>query len=236
MDDLIRRLEGNLGRVRARIDNAAGRAGRDPSRVRLVAITKYVDPRGARALVAAGCRVLGENRPQSLWEKADSLNDLPVEWHLVGPLQRNKVRRTLPLTACVHSVDSVRLLEEINACAESLGKVQDVLLEVNVSGDSAKHGFHPRALAGIVGELTRFPRLAARGLMTMASLNHPGDAARVDFRALRDLRDFLNRKPPPTGPLVELSMGMSDDFETAVEEGATMVRIGSALFEGLSGG
>jgi pyridoxal phosphate enzyme (YggS family) len=158
---------------------------------------------------------------------------LPIRWHLIGHLQRNKIRRTLPLVNCIHSVDSLRLLEAIEQEAGSLGRRIDVLLEVNVSGDAAKHGFQPAELEPVLGQIAGRSHTAVRGLMTMAALEGGAERARRDFSALRELRDRLAPHSPPGVSLEELSMGMSEDFEVAIEEGATMVRVGSALFEGL---
>lgn len=222
----------NLARVRDEISRAAARAGRDPDKIRLVGVTKYVDEEAARALVEAGCRLLGESRPQELWRKAEALADLDLQWHLIGHLQRNKVRRTLPLVSMIESVDSLRLLKEIDAEAARAGTIVPILLEVNVSGDEAKHGLRPDEMAQVVSqELPGCPHVAVRGLMTMAALEGGLDVARQNFRDLRELREALESQ---TGlELPELSMGMSSDFPVAIEEGATIVRVGSSLFEGV---
>jgi pyridoxal phosphate enzyme (YggS family) len=148
-------------------------------------------------------------------------------------LQRNKTRRTLPLVTLLHSGDSLRLLHELNAEAALLDRQVDVLLEVNISGEEAKHGFAPTELAVALPAVAEFSALQIRGLMAMAALEGGPDRARRDFAALRELRDRLLRECPPNIELSELSMGMSDDFAEAIEEGATIVRIGSALFEGI---
>lgn len=267
----------NLAAVRARIAAAAARCGRQASDIRLVAVTKYVDVEVTRALVDAGCLDLGESRPQALWQKAAALDRPDVRWHLVGHLQRNKVARTLPLTWLVHSIDSERLLAAVDGEAERLGRRQAVLLEVNVSGEAAKHGLSPAELPGIVGRLGDFRHVDVRGLMAMAGLEGDAATARADFARLRRLRDevraplagsaaeagtslssdlpradtvagsagtvdsssaisssAISRSGEPGGGwLAELSMGMSGDYEIAIEEGATIVRVGSALFEGL---
>jgi hypothetical protein len=231
MPDIVARIAENVAHIRGRIADAAARSGRAPSDVTLVAVTKYVSAAEVRALVAAGCRELGESRPQQLWEKAAELADLPIQWHLIGHLQRNKVRRTLPLVAMIHSVDSPRLLAAIDAERMGTGKFSGVLLEVNTSGETAKHGLQPGEVEPLLTELPRYRHVAVRGLMCMASLEGGPDAARRDFAALRQLRDRLRGRCPPGVALDELSMGMSGDFETAIEEGATIVRVGSALFE-----
>ena len=225
------RIRQNLARVRDQMAAAANRAGRHPGEVKLVGVTKYVEPPMARLLVEAGLSELAESRPQELWTKAAALSDLKVNWHMIGHLQRNKVRRTLPLIACIHSADSLRLLEEISREAAALNLSANVLLEVNVSGDAAKHGLAPDKVEPLLPKIAALPRLNVQGLMTMAALEGGSDEARRNFATLRELRNKLVAHCPADGSLKELSMGMSSDFEIAIEEGATMVRVGSALFE-----
>ncbi len=202
--------------VRARIEAAARRAGRDPNGVTLVAVTKTVSAHVAALVVELGVTDLGESRPQSLWQKADAVPG--STWHLIGHLQRNKLDRTIPLVSLMHSVDSERLLHALDAFGRARGAPVPVLLEVNCSGEAAKGGFAPDAVP-----VAPLPGVQVRGLMTMAARD--GDP-RTTFARLRELRDAL----VPGG---ELSMGMSNDFEVAVEEGATLVRLGTTLFEGL---
>jgi len=229
------RIADNLARIRDRIAAAAERSGREPESVKLVAVTKSASARAARELAAAGCFDLGEGRPQDLWSKQAALADLPIRWHLIGHLQRNKVERTLPLVFLIHSVDSLRLMQAIDAAAESLGRQVPVLLEVNISGDAAKHGFSPQEMPERLAEAAECRHVQIRGLMAMAGLEGDATSARRDFRNLRELRDRLGGLPEGAR-LDELSMGMSGDFEAAIEEGATFVRIGSALFEGIDAG
>jgi len=213
---------------------AARRAGRSPSDVRLVAVTKYVGSDDVWALVAAGCRDLGESRPQQLWQKAAALKTADVSWHLIGHLQRNKVARTLPLVSLVHSGDNLRLLETLDAeAAHANCTPVPVLLEVNISGDTAKHGFQPHELGPLADRFACLPRIDIKGLMAMAGREGNLDDARREFSALRQLRDELRRAWAGRWSLDELSMGMSSDYEVAIEEGATLVRVGTALFEGL---
>jgi hypothetical protein len=202
--------------------------------VTLVVVTKYVGLEEARAVVAAGYRQLGESRPQSLWQKAEALVDPQVQWHLVGHLQRNKVRRTLPLVHLIHSVDSLRLLKAVDDEAAQLERRCSVLLEVNVSGDVEKHGLKPDEVAPLLERMADYPHVELRGLMTMASRTGGAAVARRNFAELRELRDRLRASVPEGASLVELSMGMSGDFEEAIREGATIVRVGSAVFEGLT--
>jgi PLP dependent protein len=252
------RIADNLAAVRQRIAEAAARSGRRADDITLVAVTKYVGVEEIRALVEAGCHDLGEARPQQLWDRAEALAGLPVRWHLIGHLQRNKVRRTVPLVAMIHSVDSLRLaaaIDEALACgagvpsADGGGGVHGaankgiegsdpavrlpVLLEVNISGEPAKHGFAAADIGQVLQQLAGFHRLKVRGLMCMAGLEGDLSDARRQFAATRDLRDLLRQVCPAEVTLDELSMGMSGDYEAAIEEGATMVRVGSALFEGV---
>lgn len=234
MPDLFARIADNVAAVRARLAAAAHRAGRRPDEVRLVAVTKYVGVAEVEALVAAGCRELGESRPQELWHKAAALGGQPIRWHLIGHLQRNKAKRTLPLVSLLHSGDSLRLLETLDELAREAGQAAEVLLEVNISGEAAKHGFAPQELEPLLPALSRLAHLRIHGLMAMSRLGGTPDEARADFAGLRQLRDRLLPVCPPPLTLRELSMGMSGDFEAAIAEGATIVRIGSALFEGLA--
>ena len=189
-------------------------------------------------MLAAGCRSLGESRPQALWDKAATLAQAEptpqgIEWHLIGHLQRNKVRRTLPIVSLVHSVDSLRLLQAIDQTSAELGRKTPILLEVNTSGDREKHGWTADDLRRLVPTLDDFPHVQVRGLMTMASRTGDERVARQNFADLRTLRDELAEQCPASIDLAELSMGMSRDLEAAILEGSTMVRVGSALFEGI---
>lgn len=226
-------IAANLQRVQDRISAAAHRANRNPSNVQLIGVTKYVDADQTRLLYQAGCHDLGESRPQSFWEKAEVLADLPVRWHMIGHLQRNKIKRTLPLVSLLHSGDSLRLLTEVNEEAAKLDRVVDVLVEVNISGDESKHGFAPDDVESALTTIATLTKVRVRGLMTMASLDGDNEQARREFASLRDLRDRLSSNCPLNVSLAELSMGMSGDFEEAILEGATMVRVGSALWEGV---
>lgn len=234
MTSPVARIAENLRRVRERIAEAAARGGRSEQDILLVAVTKYAGELAARAAVDAGCRHLGESRPQELWQKAGQLGIDDVHWHLVGHLQRNKVARTLPLVRLIHSVDSLRLVHSIESEAKRADLHVPVLLEVNVSRDEAKHGFAPDELAGLAEPLSQCTHLEVRGLMAMAGRLGGLDQARRDFAALRGLRDELQSAWPESLSLAELSMGMSNDFEAAIEEGATIIRLGSVLFEGVS--
>ena len=233
MPDVEKRLAENLANVRERIADAARRSGRGPSEIKLVAVTKYVDVVTAQMLIAAGCADVGESRPQELWHKAEALPNAGVRWHLIGHLQRNKVRRTLPLTTLIHSCDSLRLLADIDRIAGELRLTADLLLELNVSGETAKHGLSLEEAPRAIEQAGGCAHVRVHGLMTMAGLGGNVDDTRRDFVQLRQLRDQLSPNVPLNVSLRELSMGMSGDFDVAIEEGATIVRVGSALFEGL---
>lgn len=224
-------LKRNVERIRQRIEDATARSGRAPESVRLVAVTKYVDVSTTRELIAAGCKDLGESRPQELWAKADALSAEEANWHLIGHLQRNKVKRTVSWIDWLHSGDSERLLKAVNETGLQQGRVTPVLLEVNVSGDPAKHGLAADQIQPMLEGLAKLEAIRVRGLMAMAGQRDDLDSARRDFEQLRLLRDSLAKECPEQISLEELSMGMSGDFEVAIEEGATMVRVGSALFE-----
>lgn len=259
------RIMQNLADVRGRMAAAAERSGRHADEVKLVAVTKYVGLEEIRALVESGCTDLGESRPQQLWQRAETLAELPIRWHFIGHLQRNKARRTVPLVTMIHSADSSRLVAELDAAVgqavpdmhavpdmmpgdtgksdvgdavrQSLTYDYDkrlpILLEVNISGEAAKHGFALDEIEPFLPELAGYRKLEVCGLMCMAGLEGDLDAARREFAALRCLRDRLRPNCPPGVTLGELSMGMSGDYEVAIEEGATIVRVGSALFEGI---
>jgi pyridoxal phosphate enzyme (YggS family) len=224
-------IAANVAEIRGGIAEAAQRSGRDAAAVKLIAVTKYAATDEIQALVAAGCTDLGESRPQQLWERAVELKDLAIHWHMIGHLQRNKVERTLPLVAMVHSIDSVRLAEAIDSTAGAIDHVMPVLLEVNISGEPSKHGFAATEINPLLPQLLELKHIDIRGLMCIAGLEGGDDEARRDFVALRTIRDKLRANCPAAVRLDELSMGMSGDFEIAIEEGATMVRVGAALFE-----
>lgn len=219
-----------LDEVRARIAEAALGSGRDPSTVRLVVVTKEVPPERIREAIEAGATDLGENRAQELAAKMEALGGAsPLHrWHFIGTLQRNKVRLVGGRVALIHSVDSAELGRTIAERAAADGAVQDLLVEINVSGEPSKHGVAPSEAWGLVASLAGLPGIRLKGLMTIAPPG-PGIAARAAFAGLRELRDQL-RGELGGGTLDELSMGMTSDFEVAIEEGATIVRVGTAIF------
>jgi pyridoxal phosphate enzyme (YggS family) len=221
-----------LAAVEARISAACARSGRPRGGVTLVAVTKAATVEAAAVLVELGVRDLGESRPQELWRKAAAL-PAGVRWHLVGHLQRNKVERTLPLVHLIHSVDSLRLLTALEEEASRRRRTVEVLLEVNASREANKHGFAPEEAPGLAPALAALKAVRVTGLMTMAAYEEDPERCRPTFAALRRLRDRLQAAVGAAHTLSELSMGMSNDYEVAIEEGATLVRVGTALFEGL---
>jgi PLP dependent protein len=230
-------LADRLRVVDERIAAACRRAGRSREDVTLVAVTKTVSPAVAAVLPGLGVYDLGESRPQELWRKAAAL-PAGVRWHQVGHLQRNKIERTLPLVHLIHAADSVRLLEALDteAARRPTPAAVPVLLEVNASREPSKHGFAPDELPGLCPRIAALRHVQVLGLMTMAAYAEDAERCRPTFALLRSLRDRLRGDLGPGHPLPHLSMGMTNDFEVAVEEGATLVRIGTALFEGLEGG
>jgi PLP dependent protein len=227
----IDRLRAARERVLGRIADACARIGRDPAGVTLVAVSKTVQAERVRAAVAAGLTIIGENRVQEGEAKRPAVDG--ATWHLIGPLQSNKARRAIETFDVIESVDSVSLAVRLDRLAGEIDPERrlPVLLQVNVDRDPAKAGFDPEALGDELGELDALVglgRLELRGLMTVGRLVDEPEAARSTFAALRDLSVRLRTRRPALGP--ELSMGMTDDFEVAVEEGATIVRVGRALF------
>jgi pyridoxal phosphate enzyme (YggS family) len=231
--DLSLLLRERLQAVEARLAAACARAGRRRDEVTLVAVTKTVSAEVAAALAELGVLDLGENRPQELWHKAAALPP-GVRWHLVGHLQRNKIERTLPLVHLLHSVDSMRLLAALEAEAAKRDRTVPVLLEINASREASKHGFAPEELLGLIPDLQRLTRVRILGLMTMAAYADDPEQCRPTFAEVRRLRDVLRGGLQAPHLVEQLSMGMSNDFEVAVEEGATLVRLGTVLFEGLT--
>ena len=217
----------NLERVRERIAQAATKAGRAVDEIELVAITKTHDAGRVREAIEAGQILFGESRVQ---EARVKIPELPsnLRWHFVGHLQKNKIRHALPLFELIHSVDSLSLAQEINRIAEEEGMHPRVLLEVNVAGEGSKFGFPPDKLRQDMEALLALPRLSIEGLMTIPPLAKEAEASREYFVDLRKLRDRLETEFQMKLP--HLSMGMTNDFPVAVEEGATLVRVGTAIF------
>ena len=211
----------NINLIQQRIRAAAERAGRRPEDIALIAVSKTVEPEGVEAALAAGQTLFGESKIQEARAKIPLVSGR-AQWHMIGHLQTNKARDAVALFEVIHSVDSVKLAVELNKWAERAGKTQAILLEVNVSGEASKFGLKPEDLKSTVAEINQLARLETQGLMTIAPYVEEAEKARPCFRRLREFRDGLG--------LRELSMGMTHDVEVAIEEGATMVRIGAAIF------
>jgi PLP dependent protein len=222
-------LPGRLAEVRERIAAAQGRSGRDGEPVTVVAVTKTHPVAAARDALAAGIIDLAENRVQDLEEKVRALGDRGATWHLIGHLQRNKVRRAVPLFDLFHALDSVRLAEEVSRAAEQEGRIVTALVQVNPAGEEAKGGFSSAEAVDAVGRIAQLPALSLEGLMTMAPFEAEESILRETFAATRVLSEEIARQVPSFRAM-HLSMGMSSDYEIAVEEGSTIVRLGTVLF------
>jgi len=221
-------LESRLRDVENRLEQACSRSGRRREDVRIIAVTKYVSTATAEAVVRAGVTHIGENRWPDAKAKWEALGDQAV-FHYIGSLQTNKVKDVIGKFDYIHSLDRLSLAEAIQKRAQALDLTVSCLLQVNVSGELSKHGLEPGAVRPLLEELRRFDRIKPIGLMTMAPYESEPEETRPVFRALRQLRDELNASSVLDEPLTELSMGMSNDFEVAVEEGATWVRLGTVL-------
>jgi len=223
----------NLARVRERIDAAARRAGRRSEDIALMAVSKTFPAECIREAYDAGLRLFGENRVQEFAGKVDSLRDLrDGEWHLIGHLQTNKAAKAVELFAAVDSVDSLRLAQKLDASAKQLAKKIEVLIEINVGGEAAKSGVAPesRELEELLSAAAELEHLEFRGLMTVPPFTEDPQEARPYFRKLREFREQIAARRLPAVDMTTLSMGMSHDFETAIEEGSTCVRVGTAIF------
>ena len=223
----------NIARIRERIDTAARGAGRNVEEITLMAVSKTFPPEKIHEAYAAGLRVFGENRVQGFAAKNEALRDLVgAEWHLIGHLQSNKAVRAAELFVAIDSVDSVKLAEKLDAAGEKLGKIIDILIEVNVGGEQAKSGVRPQSeeLEALLSAAPELTHLQIRGLMTIPPFTENPEEARPYFRQMRELRGRIAARELPSVGMGVLSMGMSHDFETAIEEGSTCVRLGTAIF------
>lgn len=223
----------NIASLRERISRAAARVGRSPDSVTLMAVSKTVEPERIRQAYAAGIRVFGENRVQEFGGKAEALADLKeAEWRLIGHLQGNKAKKAAELFHAIDSVDSLRLAEKLNQSAEQAGKTLSVLIEIKVGEEESKAGIplDSPELENLLRAAPQFAHLQFGGLMTVPPLTEDPEGARPYFRTLRDLRDSIALRKLPGIQMDVLSMGMSHDFEVAIEEGSTCVRVGTAIF------
>ena len=221
----------NASNILKKISHAAMRAGRSPDEVKLIAVTKTVGIETIKEAIDAGLRIFGENRVQEAQKKISDLkfeiSNSNIEWHLIGHLQKNKAKYAVQLFDLIHTVDSIELAEELNKQAEKIGKIQRVLVQVKLSEEETKHGISEKGLLPVIERIKSLNNLKLEGLMTMPPFFEDPEKARPYFRRLREIRDNAERNG---FNLPELSMGMSNDFEVAIEEGATMVRIGTAIF------
>ncbi len=216
-------IKENLVRVRKRIEQAAERAGRDPHTVRLIVVTKEAEIDEIREVMASGVTDIGENRAKDALSKREVFDSHLVSWHMIGHLQSNKAKDAVRIFSIVHSVDSIKLVHILNKEAKKNNKIQDILIEVNTSGEETKFGVKPNRVEDFLKEVRGLKHINILGLMTMAPFVKVAEMVRPYFKKLKQLAD--------THKLKELSMGMTQDFEVAIEEGATMVRIGSAIFK-----
>jgi len=226
-------MAASIARVHEAIASAARRANRNPTEIRLMAVTKTVPPERIREAYDAGIRMFGENRVQEFAAKADGLRDLAgAEWHMIGHLQSNKAGKAVELFAHLDSVDSVRLAQKLNAAASELGKRISVLIEINIGGEQVKNGVAPGSaeLENLLNAAPEFSSLEFCGLMTVPPYNDDPEHSRRYFRKIRELFDQIAKQNLPGVRMDVLSMGMSHDFEVAIEEGSTCVRIGTAIF------
>jgi pyridoxal phosphate enzyme (YggS family) len=219
----------NINAIKQKIVAAAQRAGRDPLSIKLMAVTKTVPPERILKAIEAGLTMLGENYVQEAKDKIAAIGD-HAQWHMIGHLQTNKAKYAVKLFDCVHSVDRLELAQELDKRAGQIKRKLNVLIEVNVSKEESKSGTEKTQALELVRQVAHFPNLAVRGLMTMAPYSDNPENSRPYFKALRDLRDDINRANIAGISMEELSMGMTDDFEVAIEEGATIIRIGRAIF------
>lgn len=221
----------NLAAVRARMDAACRRAGRDPAGVRLLPVSKTKLESSLRLAYAAGCRLLGENKVQEAFGKWEAMQDLAdLRWSVIGHLQTNKARLVARFASEFQALDSLRVAEALERRLQAEGRALDVLVQVNTSGEASKYGLSPEDVPAFLRALPAFPALRVRGLMTLALFSPEAERVRQCFILLRTLRDRLRQSAPAHIALEELSMGMSGDFEIAIEEGATVVRVGQAIF------
>jgi pyridoxal phosphate enzyme (YggS family) len=220
-------LEKNLIQVRERIEHAAQRVGRDPTGIRLIAVTKQVAVESIREAAAAGATIFGENYVQEARQKIEEIGQAGLQWHFIGHLQTNKAHYAVRLFDLIHSVDSIKLARELDRRAAAEGTVVDCLIEVNISEEESKFGITEKKARELAREIQDLKNISLHGLMTMPPYFDDPEMARPYFIALRTLKEEIAQDGIT---LPELSMGMSTDFEVAIEEGATMVRVGRAIF------
>jgi len=227
---MVEDIRGRIARVHDAIERAALRSGRKPEDITLIAVSKTIGPAVIQQGVDAGITDLGENRVQEAAEKVERVTGPALRWHLIGHLQSNKVRHAVRMFDVIHTVDSVDLSSRLDRIAGEMGRTPTVLVQVKLGDEPAKSGADPRSLPAILEALDSAANLRLRGLMVIPPLSESSESTRGYFKRLREIRDGLNQGRPSDRQLADLSMGMSGDFEIAIEEGATMVRVGTAIF------
>ena len=230
IESRVKELKYRLESVKNRIRKLAIDCQRDPQSIRLVAVSKTMSTKRVKEAIDAGVEILGENYIQEAREKIDRLSSYPVSWHFIGRLQTNKAKYAVRLFDLIHSVDSFKLAVELNKQAKKVGKVQDILIQINVGQEVSKSGASPKEAFDLVKNIGRLENLCLRGLMTMPPFFNEPQKVRPYFSSLCDLRDRIKAMMPTSVPANELSMGMTNDFEVAIQEGATLLRIGTAIF------
>ena len=222
-------IKNNLEIINEKIKKAALKVNKNPEEIKLVAVTKTATIEQIEEVINAGVKIIGENRVQDAKEKYQILT-AGIEWHLIGHLQTNKVKYAVEIFNCIHSVDSIKLAQEIDKRSKQFGKIMDVLVEVNVSGEENKYGIKPEEVKPFIKNISEFLRIKVRGLMTIAPIVKDKEEVRPYFRKLRELSKEIKSKNIENVKMDYLSMGMTKDFEIAIEEGANMVRIGRGIF------
>ncbi len=222
-------IKENLERIKEKIRVKSELVGRDPQEITLVAVTKTVEADRIEEAIAAGVNIIGESRVQEAKEKYGKVESRII-WHLVGHLQRNKAKDAVKIFDLIHSVDSAELAKEIDKQAEKIGKIQKILVEANVSGEESKYGLNPEGVITFLQEVSGLPNIKVEGLMTMAPFYENPEDCRPCFRKLKELVEEVKAKNIKNVEMTYLSIGMSNDFEVAIEEGSNMVRIGRAIF------
>ena len=226
----------NILTIRQRIARASSKINQDPSLITVVAVAKGRAVEQIKEVIEAGITDIGENKVQEAILKYNAIRTTQyaqrIKWHMVGHLQTNKVKETVRIFDLIHSVDSIRLADEINGQAAGIDKIQDILVQVNISGENTKFGLNPSEVIDFIKEIAEFKNINIKGLMTIAPIVDNPEQTRPYFKTLRELRDKINELSAVSCQLSALSMGMSDDFEVAIEEGSNMIRLGRAVFEG----
>ncbi|MBN1349910.1 YggS family pyridoxal phosphate-dependent enzyme [candidate division KSB1 bacterium] len=223
-------IKERLSNIQVRINRASKIAGCDPSKIRIVAVMKTVEVEQIQQALACGIQNIGENRVQEAWRKYQQLEHAAAKWHMVGHLQRNKVKQALKFFDLIHSLDSIELAREINQRLDTIPREIELLVEVNTSGEATKYGLRPEDTADFVAKVSNLPHLRIAGLMTIGRLSPDAEDSRECFRTLRNLFEKLSKYKHPNVSMKYLSMGMTNDFELAIQEGANIIRIGRAIF------